>query len=274
MKEILISFLLVLGFALQGQDKKDEAEMKAYLGVYTEEVGAALSSHLKLKDQGLVIKKVVDGSPAEEAGLKKFDVLLKVGDKDIKAGEPLADIIHQHKPGEKIDLKFIREGVESFMTVELGENFPQLSMKEMKDRIQVFPRDLQGGNLGDIRIEILNNMDDLKKIRKRMMDLHNLNGGIDKELQKMLERIAKQPRGPQNFQFNGSVSSVMSTTDGEHNITVKTQDGDRTAKITDLDGKLIFEGPINTEKEIEAVPEEVREKIKNMGNFKIKKEFH
>ena len=52
-----------------------------YCGVGTSEVTPALSSHLKLPaSMGLMVDWVEPGSPADLAGIKQYDVLIKFND--------------------------------------------------------------------------------------------------------------------------------------------------------------------------------------------------
>jgi serine protease Do len=268
MKVFFCMFCLFSSLLL-AQDK----EAKSYLGVVTSEIEEALSSHVSLdKGFGRLVQKVVKGSPAEQAGLIKFDILLKVNEDDITTSTPIPKLIHQYKPEEKINIKLIRSGKEQDVKVTLGKFIPQLSMDELKKKLDKLPVIiLQFG--GDDQFNQMN--DDFKKRIKEMTRLHfSTPGSMDKDLQKLLESIARQPQGPSNFEFKGSVSSTMTTFDGTHTIMVMVNGDIKTAKVTDKEGKIIFEGPVNTQSEIDKIPESVRKKVTEMGDFKIKKNFH
>jgi S1-C subfamily serine protease len=64
---------------------------------------------------------VVDGSPADTAGLKENDIILEVNGKKIDENNPLATMISQSKPGDKLDLKIWRDGKEKNISVKLEE---------------------------------------------------------------------------------------------------------------------------------------------------------
>ena len=57
---------------------------KSWLGVQVKEISGKMLKNLKI-DHGLEVIRVYDGSPAEEAGLEKEDILLSFN------GEPLYD---------------------------------------------------------------------------------------------------------------------------------------------------------------------------------------
>jgi hypothetical protein len=67
--------------------------------------------------------------------------------------------------------------------------------------------------------------------------------------------VGGPPRG-------GRISSIMTQTDGSHIITLTTHgDADRHIRIADLDGKVVYEGPLNTPEEHARVPSECRKKV-------------
>jgi len=94
------------------------------LGVQVEKPSAALAEQLDLPaDVGVVVAAVVAGSPAEKAGLKKNDVLVKLAGKDAP-NDPtaFAELVAELKAGEKFDLDVIRKGKkETVKGVELPQ---------------------------------------------------------------------------------------------------------------------------------------------------------
>jgi serine protease Do len=267
--KVLFCVLCLFSSLLLAQDK----EAKSYLGVVTAEVEEALSSHVSLdKGFGRLIQRVVKGSPADQAGLLKFDILLKINEDDISVSTPLPELIHKYKPEEEVSFKLIRSGKDKEVKVTLGKFMPKLSIDELKNKLgKRFDFDLKFG--GDEQFNQLG--DDFKKRIREMTRRHfSTPGSMDKDLQKILESIARQPQGPNNFGFKGSASSIVTTFDGTHNIMVMVDGDTKTAKVTDKAGKIIFEGPINTQTEIDKIPESVRKKVTEMGDFKIKKRFH
>ncbi len=68
--------------------------------------------------KGFRISGVVAGSPAEAAGLKEGDVIVKVNSSAIAGLKDFSDILKTLKPGDKVLITFMRDGKES--TVETG----------------------------------------------------------------------------------------------------------------------------------------------------------
>jgi S1-C subfamily serine protease len=60
-------------------------------------------------------------SPAEKAGLKNADVILKVNNDLVNGRHNLTELIQEYKPGDKIELTILRAGKEEKKEVELGK---------------------------------------------------------------------------------------------------------------------------------------------------------
>ncbi len=75
------------------------------------------------KDQkGAKINTIEEESGAEKAGLKKDDIITKVGDTKITNSEDLYDAISKYKPEEKITITYLRDGKEAQATATLGKS--------------------------------------------------------------------------------------------------------------------------------------------------------
>lgn len=97
---------------------------RTYLGVYavaiTPEAAKAynlpVTSGAYLYNQS-AYTSVVKGGPADKAGLKDKDIVTEVNGVKVGAAGSLADLVGEYKPGDKVQLKVIREGEE--MTVDV-----------------------------------------------------------------------------------------------------------------------------------------------------------
>jgi len=56
--------------------------------------------------------------------------------------------------------------------------------------------------------------------------------------------------------------------DPQHTLSISEVDGHRTLKATDKNGKLIYDGPIDSDEQIGKLPEEIRTKVKNLPVLK------
>jgi len=64
---------------------------------------------------------VLKGSAADKAGAKEYDIILEMDGKKITEENPLADLLAQHKIGDEINFKTLREGKEINLKVKLEE---------------------------------------------------------------------------------------------------------------------------------------------------------
>jgi membrane-associated protease RseP (regulator of RpoE activity) len=92
----------------------------AYAGIVTQSLSEGLALYFKVK-KGALISEVVSDSPAEKAGLKAGDVIVKIGSEDIEDEDDVGEAIREHDPGDSVDFVIYREGRETTVKVTFGE---------------------------------------------------------------------------------------------------------------------------------------------------------
>jgi S1-C subfamily serine protease len=70
---------------------------------------------------GVVVMKIVAGSPADAAGIKQYDVIVKADGKPISDVSTLSAIIQEHKVGDTVTLQVFRAGQTRTITAHLQE---------------------------------------------------------------------------------------------------------------------------------------------------------
>lgn len=71
---------------------------------------------------GVAVLEVVNGSPAAKAGIKKGDIIVKLGGFDVKSVSEFRYQLYKHDVGDKLDFTFYREGKLSNVQVTLGRS--------------------------------------------------------------------------------------------------------------------------------------------------------
>ena len=71
---------------------------------------------------GAVIQTVEDGSPADKAKLKDFDIITKIAGKEVSGIADFRYELYKHEIGEKVELVYYRNGKEEKTIITLGEN--------------------------------------------------------------------------------------------------------------------------------------------------------
>lgn len=93
-----------------------------YLGVQAEDITKGNLAKFALREvKGVGIEHVVEGSPAEAAGLQKGDVILKVNGDDITSTRKLNRLINEISPDHQAKLTILRGGSEREITVTVGK---------------------------------------------------------------------------------------------------------------------------------------------------------
>jgi hypothetical protein len=94
-----------------------------YLGVQVVPAGPALRAQLGLPaDTGLVVTDVAPGSPAAQANLAKFDVLIRINRQYLINPEQLAILVRDAKPGQEVRLTVVRQARLATTMVKLGSH--------------------------------------------------------------------------------------------------------------------------------------------------------
>lgn len=73
-------------------------------------------------EEGIAILEVVDGSPADKAGLKKGDIVIKLGESEIGGVADFRYELYKHDVGDKLEVTFYRDGKVKTTMVTLGKN--------------------------------------------------------------------------------------------------------------------------------------------------------
>ena len=71
-------------------------------------------------DRTAVVRRVKDGSPAQETGFEQGDILLTLAGKPIASPSQLHFLLDRMKPGIEVAFGLVRNGVQMEKTVQLG----------------------------------------------------------------------------------------------------------------------------------------------------------
>ena len=111
-----------IGFAIPINDVKDKIDSLSKpilnLGVSIRVVDEPLAKQLNL-EEGLYVVEVNEYSPAEKAGLKSGDLIVKADGTRIKTFEELQEIKNSKEEGDTINIEFIRDGKTKNTTITL-----------------------------------------------------------------------------------------------------------------------------------------------------------
>ena len=140
------------------KDLKDYGKVqRAVLGVSIADVNAKIAEKLDLNDlNGVLVEGVVDGLAADKAGIQAGDVITHINDKALNSSSELLESIGMHRPGDKIEVKYIHQNkkqevklqltdmngktklisAEEIATAELGADFSKVD-KSLKQKLNI-----------------------------------------------------------------------------------------------------------------------------------------
>ncbi|MBI3794834.1 MAG: Do family serine endopeptidase [Nitrospinae bacterium] len=119
-----------IGFAIPiNQAKEILAELKSkkgisrgWLGVIIQEITPELAKAMKLSGtEGALVGDVAAGGPAEKAGIKRGDVIIKFDGKDVLTHHMLPRLVAKNKPGTQVEVVVVRNGKQQSFKLALGD---------------------------------------------------------------------------------------------------------------------------------------------------------
>jgi S1-C subfamily serine protease len=128
----LVTTALVPGLALAAAPAAPapaaSSAAKGYLGILVEPT-AKDAAH-----SGAMVRAVAPESPAAKAGLRKGDLIVKIGARDVNDPKTLVEAVAGHKVGEKVMLHVLRDGKEQTIEATLAER-PAEKMPSFRGRL-------------------------------------------------------------------------------------------------------------------------------------------
>ena len=284
MKKLFVSTLCALGLAWSA----GAAEKSAFMGVGTAPLNPSIAIHVGLPDGvGLLVLSVAPDSPSRDQ-IQPQDILHKLDDQILVSPEQLTILVRSHKPGDEVKVALIRRGERKNVTVKLGETslpagrpiigqrnersmpFNQGLAPDMQEQMRQLHEMMQQFGLGAEDAEALLAPDvepespapapkaEAKPVRPRAA----------KPVQPLPAEEMNKPQARIQQSFSASSTQVENGVA----VTVQTQDGKRTVRI-EKDGDVIHQGPLNTDEDLQAVPEEYRERVQKMRDS-VRVQFH
>lgn len=119
-----------LGFAIPiNEAKKILADLKHYgrvprpwLGVLGERLTPQLEQYYGLRtSKGVLIYNLVEGGPADQAGIQQGDILLSINGSATLEPYDVERILAKHKPSETVTVKLLRGGIRKERKIKLQE---------------------------------------------------------------------------------------------------------------------------------------------------------
>jgi len=105
-----------------GYRDRDSSEDSGYLGVQVQRLSASLrrAKGIPESTEGTLVSSVEDGSPADDAGIKRGDVILEVNRQDTPNPGELVRVVRSLDPGRRASVLIWRDGVTRTYNLKVG----------------------------------------------------------------------------------------------------------------------------------------------------------
>ena len=94
--------------------------IRPWIGIAMQELTPELRSQFGV-EQGVLVSDVVEGDPADKAGIKPGDVITNVGDTPVASPHDLQFAVLKYNPGDKIPVTLLRDGKQKQVKVVARE---------------------------------------------------------------------------------------------------------------------------------------------------------
>ena len=268
------------------EEEQSAAKDEAWLGVSIVEGSEALASQLGLPPgSGLVVTYVAPDSPAAKAGLEKNDVLAELDGQLLVVPAQLRKLIQVRKQGDKVELVFYRTGKKQTISVKLGKAPTGFSRLQ-----EAHPWD---GGSGEFTLPFAPNSagEPWKALHRALGDVKIDTAKVQEEVRRSMEQARKAwqdaMRASTNtawapafktlrdvfrsgIDVNNNASVTVRSTDHQVRSMVKADESGTIVLVCNpkphltahnKDGKLLFDGEIDTPEQRAKVPPELWEKV-------------
>ncbi len=117
---------------------------RAFLGIQFAELNGEKALEFNTEvTEGIYITQIIPEGAAEEAGLRKKDIIVKINDNKIKKFSELKGQLNAHRPGEEVRIVVLRDGKELNFPLVLKNQFGKETYSETEYIDNVLGLDLE-----------------------------------------------------------------------------------------------------------------------------------
>ena len=126
---------------------------RGILGVSIREVTSEMASEKGMDEiTGVLVEEVINGGAADQAGIRRGDIILEVEGNDINTTGELQRYISRHQPGDRVALQLRRDESSMELTAQL------LGREEQRELIRQQTETLLGGTFKMVPQELKDNL--------------------------------------------------------------------------------------------------------------------
>ena len=242
-------------------------EPVTFLGVETSEVPRVLSEQMGLpRGFGVVVDYVVPNGPAAAAGLQASDIIRMLNDQQIVDPSQLGKLVRSFAEGTSVDLTLLRKGKEVKVSVKLGK------------------KDVPVGH-GPFGFEQEWNFDDLDKMKFdfKAPDMSAVREAVARAKDQAMRARDEAQRAVRGLRIVTTDDGLTKSTridlgkatitfsDDQGELKMESVEGRKMLTAKDAQGKVLYNGPIDTEEERAKLPANVRQRFEKLERQELPK---
>ena len=218
-----------IGFAIPSNQVKTVVEQilefgrprRGYLGVSIQPVTEMMADALGLKEaRGALVASVSPDTPAAEAGLKPYDIIVEFDGREVEDNNQLVRIVGETPVGQAVDVDILRDGERMTVSLKTAERPQNLTgggdSEESEDESGVASG--LGLNLSDITPEI----------RQRLDIPETVNGAV---VMQAAPRLRQQGLNPGDLIIEVNRSPVSNANEAHAALASLKEDGKKAALL-------------------------------------------
>jgi serine peptidase DegS len=106
--------------------KRNGRVIRGYVGIQTEQLSRAEATALGIDPNvGILLSRIIEGSPAERAGLQRGDIILSINGEPIRTRQQALLIVARLNPEDQVEMEGMRAGQPFRTVVTAAERLPQ-----------------------------------------------------------------------------------------------------------------------------------------------------
>jgi serine protease Do len=161
-----------IGFAIPSNMAKNVMDslittgkvVRGWLGVSIQPITPELAQQFNLpNEEGSLVADVIEGSPAEEGGVLRGDVIIGFDGKEVREPHALRNIVANTPPDKDVEIEVIRDGQVVMLKVRIGELTAE-SQSEKPARAE-YKNALRGVSVRDLTPDIYSQLNIPEKMR-------------------------------------------------------------------------------------------------------------
>jgi hypothetical protein len=235
-------------------------EPVTFLGVETSNVPRVLSEQMGLpRGFGVVVDYVVPESPAAAAGLQQSDIIRMLNDQIILESGQLGKLVRSFADGATVNLTLLRKGKEMKVTVTLKKHEVSMGRGPFG-----FEKEWKWDDMGKMNFQ----MPDMTAVREavaRAKAEAMRAGDQARQAARRLRIVTTDDDTTKTTRVDlGKATITFSDEEGE--LKLEKVDGKRMMTAKDAQGKVLFNGPVDSEEQRAKIPANVRERFEKLEN--------